>query len=234
MNTNSFIFNTNIQGQYRTEWQAPSNIALVKYWGKYGEQLPENPSISFTLSQCFTTTEVSFSERESGGVAFDFLFDQKKQPEFYPKIQQFMERITPYFPALKRHHLSISSHNSFPHSSGIASSASAMAALALCIVDFEKQFHSDLTEEAFLQKASFLARLGSGSAARSIKGPVTIWGKNNAVSFSSDLYAVNFDDKLSPIFKTYQNAILLVDKNTKSFISSKGLNLMNKHPYASS
>ena len=161
MNTNSFIFQTNVQGQYRTKWQAPSNIALVKYWGKYGEQLPEkNPSISFTFSQCFTNTEVSFSEREPGGVAFDFLFDQKKQPEFYPKIQKFMERITPYFPALKRHHLSISSHNSFPHSSGIASSASAMAALALCIVDFEKQFHSDLTEEAFLQKASFFGSIG--------------------------------------------------------------------------
>ena len=56
---------------------AHPNIALVKYWGKHGEQLPANPSISFTLSQCFTTTEVSFSEREPGGVAFDFLFDQK-------------------------------------------------------------------------------------------------------------------------------------------------------------
>ena len=84
MNTNSFIFQTNVQGQYRTVWQAPSNIALVKYWGKYGEQLPENPSISFTLSQCFTNTEVSFSEREPGGVAFDFLFDQKKTTRILP------------------------------------------------------------------------------------------------------------------------------------------------------
>ena len=90
-----------------------------------------------------------------------------------------MERITPYFPALKRHHLSISSHNSFPHSSGIASSASAMAALALCIVDFEKQFHTDLTEEAFLNKGSLL-RLGSGSVARSINGPLMVWGKSEA------------------------------------------------------
>ena len=80
MNTNSFIFQTNVQGQYRTKWQAPSNIALVKYWGKYGEQLPENPSISFTLSQCFTNTEVSFSEREPGGVAFDFCLTKKNNP----------------------------------------------------------------------------------------------------------------------------------------------------------
>ena len=232
MNTNSFIFQTNVQGQYRTEWQAPSNIALVKYWGKYGEQLPENPSISFTLSQCFTNTEVSFSEREPGGVAFDFLFDQKKQPEFYPKIQKFMERITPYFPALKRHHLSISSHNSFPHSSGIASSASAMAALALCIVDFEKQFNSDLTEEAFLQKASFLARLGSGSAARSIAGPLTIWGYTKAFSQSNDHYAIAPYLEWDPIFLDYQDTILIVDKGQKKVSSTLGHALMQDHPFA--
>ena len=125
MNTDFFVFDALEAGQYQTQWQAPSNIALVKYWGKHGEQLPKNPSISFTLSQCLTTTAVNFSPREQGDAAFDFLFDQKKQPEFHPKIQQFLERIRPFFPALERHHMSISSHNSFPHSSGIASSASA-------------------------------------------------------------------------------------------------------------
>ena len=41
--------------------RAPSNIALVKYWGKYDPQLPANPSISFTLSRAFTETlRVSF------------------------------------------------------------------------------------------------------------------------------------------------------------------------------
>ena len=99
-------------------------------------------------------------------------------------------------------------------------------------MDMERKLFPKMDNSFFYQKASFLARLGSGSAARSIKGPVTIWGKNNAVSFSSDLYAVNFDDELSPIFKTYQNAILIVDKNTKSVTSSQGHNLMNKHPYA--
>ena len=39
---------------------APSNIALVKYWGKFSNQTPKNPSISFTLSNCKTTTNVVF------------------------------------------------------------------------------------------------------------------------------------------------------------------------------
>ena len=116
-------------------------------------------------------------------------------------MEAFFERIKIFCPYLLEHDLTISSSNSFPHSSGIASSASSMSALALCLLSVEEQGAGFASQERFNQKASFLARLGSGSAARSIKGPVTIWGKNNAVSFSSDLYAVNFEDKLSPIFK---------------------------------
>ena len=46
-------------------WESPSNIALVKYWGKYGEQLPANPSVSFTLNNCKTTTELKFQLKET-------------------------------------------------------------------------------------------------------------------------------------------------------------------------
>ena len=41
-------------------WQSPSNIALVKYWGKHGEQLPQNASISFTLHNCHTATKLYY------------------------------------------------------------------------------------------------------------------------------------------------------------------------------
>ncbi|MDG1940955.1 MAG: diphosphomevalonate decarboxylase [Flavobacteriaceae bacterium] len=232
MSKKSFVFNDPIKGHYQTQWQAPSNIALVKYWGKHGQQLPQNPSISFTLSQCVTTTAVSFSPRQTGETAFDFLFEQKKQPAFHPKIQQFLERITPYFPALERHRLSISSQNSFPHSSGIASSASAMAVLALCIVDFEKQFHPLWTEEAALQKASFLARLGSGSAARSIAGPLMVWGQSKAFPQSNDHYAIAPAVEWHPIFHDYQDTVLIVDKGQKKVSSTLGHGLMQGHPFA--
>ncbi len=46
--------------QGKVGWASPSNIALVKYWGKKGKQLPQNPSISFTLSECCTETFVQY------------------------------------------------------------------------------------------------------------------------------------------------------------------------------
>ena len=36
----------------------PANIALIKYWGKYENQIPANPSISYTLNHCKTNTEI--------------------------------------------------------------------------------------------------------------------------------------------------------------------------------
>ena len=42
-------------------WRSPSNIALVKYWGKRPGQIPENPSLSFTLTRSFTETMIEFS-----------------------------------------------------------------------------------------------------------------------------------------------------------------------------
>ena len=45
--------------------RSPSNIAIVKYWGKHGNQLPDNPSISFTLTNCFTETKITYDDSET-------------------------------------------------------------------------------------------------------------------------------------------------------------------------
>jgi len=154
-------------------WQAPSNIALVKYWGKKENQVPANPSVSFTLNNCKTTTKLEFQKKSKRSDSFDFelYFEGKKKEDFKPKIQQFFERIENYCPFLKDYIFEIHTENSFPHSSGIASSASGMSALALCIMSLEKQLGSNAlkNEDYFNQKASFLARLGSGSACRSVE-----------------------------------------------------------------
>jgi len=128
--------------------------------------------------------------------------------------------------------MKIYSKNSFPHSSGIASSASSMAALSLCLMDLERELFPSISINFFNQKASFLSRLGSGSAARSIKGPVTIWGENKFLNSSSNLYAISFEDDLHPIFKNYQDTILIIDKGSKLVSSSQGHNLMHGHPFA--
>jgi|TARA_B110000285_G_scaffold235327_1_gene316369 diphosphomevalonate decarboxylase len=232
MESTSFISKTAPPISYKTSWRAPSNIALVKYWGKYGAQLPKNPSLSFTLSSSTSETSVVFTPHSKSTTDFEFYFHKVLKEDFKPKVANFLERIRPFIPWIGKFHLEIHSENSFPHSSGIASSASSMAALSLCLMDLERQLFPEITNLYFHQKASFLARLGSGSAARSIQGPVTLWGKNNTQRTSSDIYATPFGDSLHSIFKTYQDTILLVDKGSKSVSSSLGHDLMHGHPFA--
>ena len=221
-----------------TTFKAPSNIALVKYWGKKGEQLPANPSISFTLTHCYTETSIDYERRSESSIAsgdsfsFNFSFDGQPKPSFHPKISTFFERILPYLPFLKNYHFNITSHNSFPHSSGIASSASAMAALSVCLMKIAKELGETYTEEAFWQKASFLARLGSGSACRSVKGSIVVWGEHPAIAGSSDEYGITYPLPVHEVFQNYQDTILLIDRGQKQVSSTVGHNLMHGHPFA--
>jgi diphosphomevalonate decarboxylase len=229
----SFISSANQTAvAFKTKWQAPSNIALVKYWGKTEPQLPKNPSLSFTLSSSMTTTEVDFIPNTRETFEFEFYFEGALKVDFNPKLNSFFDRIKTYIPWLNSYSFRISSQNSFPHSSGIASSASAMAALSLCLMDMERKLFPEISEVDFYKKASFLARLGSGSAARSVEGPVTLWGKNSIQKAGSDLYATPFGAELNPIFSSYQDTILLVDKGTKAVSSTQGHQLMHNHPFA--
>lgn len=214
-------------------WTAPSNIALVKYWGKKKNQIPANPSLSFTLSHCKTITSLAFTKKENdGNFSFELLFEGQPKEDFKPKIQKFMERIAAYVPFIQDYHFTIDTQNTFPHSSGIASSASGMAALAMNFMSLEKTLRPDMTDDYFYQKASFLARLGSGSACRSIKGSIVAWGEQQHIEGSSDLFGVAFPYPVHGIFNNYQDTILLVDKGEKEVSSTVGHDLMHNHPFA--
>ncbi|MFC4815934.1 MULTISPECIES: diphosphomevalonate decarboxylase [unclassified Flavobacterium] len=215
------------------QWSAPSNIALVKYWGKKDKQIPANPSISFTLNNCKTITKMAFAKKvNDGSFSFDLLFEGKPKEDFKPKIQKFFERIFEYCPYLKDFHFTIDTENTFPHSSGIASSASGMAALAMNVMSLEKALNPSISEDFFYQKASLLARLGSGSACRSVKGEVVVWGNHAEIEGSSDLFGVEFPSVIHDNFKKYQDTILLVDKGEKQVSSTVGHDLMHNHPFA--
>ncbi len=235
MTEQSFIpetYNQSVENG-KFSWESPSNIALVKYWGKKKNQIPENPSISFTLSNCKTITSLSFSKKENKeDYSFEVLLDGEPKDDFKPKIETFFKRVEDYLPFLKDYHFKIETSNTFPHSSGIASSASGMSALALCLMSVENELNPNISQEDFIKKASFLARLGSGSASRSIEGDLVVWGTHPKIEGSSDLYGVKYPYEVHENFKNYQDTILLVDKGEKQVSSTVGHNLMHGHPFA--
>ena len=230
---------TDVQIQGTCTWISPSNIALVKYWGKKHEQLPCNPSISFTLQEAHTRIRLDWeilTTPRQDQVAFEFTFHGQQKPEFNHRIQRFLDRIGKEIPEFSNYFLRIDSENTFPHSSGIASSASAMSALSAALVDMDHQIrglqltHHDLSIDTSRQ-ISTLSRLGSGSACRSIYPQAALWGKTSFPD-SSDLYAVGLDHILHKDFHRYHDAILLVDQGQKKVSSSAGHELMKNHPYA--
>lgn len=220
----------------KVTWRSPSNIALVKYWGKKpGMQIPANPSVSITLQHCYSETSVTLVKKEgkSKDIELRFYFDGKENMAFRLRMLKFFDTVSKSFPLLQQYGLLIHSTNSFPHSSGIASSASAMSALALCLCDLQAQLDGKKTAgDKFLQHASHYARLGSGSAARSIYPYAAEWGKSKLVKGSSDEYAVPFEKKLHKVFKGLQDTILIASSAEKKVSSRIGHSLMKTNPFA--
>ena len=211
-------------------WRSPSNIALVKYWGKYGRQLPSNPSVSFTLKNAHTNMKMSY---KPGNGAVSLFFEGEQNEAFAARIQKFIRSIEDIYPFLQGLDLEIHSDNSFPHSAGIASSASAMSALCLCLCTIEQKMFGNIQDEtAFLEKASYLSRLASGSACRSVYPKLGQWGVHPEIEGSTNDYAIDVSDRVDPIFHTFKNSILIASAKEKSVSSSAGHQLMETNLYA--
>ncbi|HTO14196.1 MAG TPA: hypothetical protein VLZ83_00380 [Edaphocola sp.] len=216
------------------KWQCPSNIAIVKYWGKKQQQIPCNASLSMTLSSSFTEIELSLREKlnRTDELELEYFFEGERNAKFEERVSKYIQEQALSFPFIKDYALTFESSNSFPHSAGIASSASAFGAIALCMTDAlqyatEEKFSDDL----FLKMASNWARLGSGSACRSMYPGYALWGKHNEIANSSDEYAIPVID-IHPNFQRMKDAILIVESAPKKVSSSVGHSLMEQHPYA--
>jgi len=141
--------------------RAGANIAFIKYWGNRegGLNLPLNPSISMTLTRCVTETTVEIlpdAQRD------EILLDGRPPGvSALRRIGAFLDLVRER--ARRTERLKVTSANTFPSAAGIASSASGFAALALAAATV-----LDLSLDPV--QMSRLARLGSGSAARSIMG----------------------------------------------------------------
>ena len=215
----------------------PSNIALIKYWGKYAKQIPANPSISYTLNRCKTITNMEFVAGEDFSVQTFLAGNEEKK--FAEKIEKYFKNIEVYLPWILKGKYIIRTENTFPHSSGIASSASGFGAIAQCLMALDNIFASENqqpttdNQKSSTKKASFLARLGSGSACRSLYNGLIVWGETETVNGSSDLFAVPYpEDEIHPKFKKFNDWVLLIHEGQKTVSSTVGHGLMNTNPYA--
>lgn len=141
--------------------QAHPNIALIKYWGKRNValNLPVVPSLSLTLSNFHTTTTVEWGSR-----CDSFTLNGQVQENLQAqKVFEFLDKIQDDRPPC-----TVISHNNFPTAAGLASSASAFAALAMAGCMASEQ-------EFTISQMSALARQGSGSASRSLWGGWVEW-----------------------------------------------------------
>lgn len=215
-------------------WRAPSNIALIKYWGKRAHQLPENGSLSITLEKSSTTTTLSFRKKreKEKSISFEYYFHGKRQLQFEEKTDRVFNDLLSEMPFLTDYELVFHSENNFPHSAGIASSASSMSALALCLVSMEEIVSRKKTnKDDFFRRASSIARHGSGSASRSVLGGIVTWGSIPFIDQSSDEYATPFLLHEASRLNHLMDIILIVSSREKSVSSTSGHALMTNHPF---
>ncbi len=143
---------------------APTNIALCKYWGKRNEKinLPLNPSLSISMGDLGTKTVVSMSDKEDQV----FLNGEYLDPSnsFTTRLQTYLDLYRPSPNTFFQVH----TENNIPTAAGLASSASGFAALVLALNDL---FGWNLEQ----RNLSILARIGSGSASRSIYEGFVTW-----------------------------------------------------------
>ncbi|MGQ5709573.1 diphosphomevalonate decarboxylase [Lactobacillus sp. PSON] len=192
--------------------RAHTNIALIKYWGKKDPKLrlPLMSSLSMTLDKFYTDTSIEAAEQNS------FYLNGKKQDfEASKRVFSYLDMLKTKFEI--KDNFTISSVNHVPTSAGLASSSSAFAALASAFCAY---YNINVDKKDL----SRLARMGSGSASRSIYGGFAIWQKGT--DDSSFAYAL--DEK--PNMDLHLLAIEL-NKNKKSVSSTKGMKLAQTSPF---
>lgn len=197
-----------LQAQESATAYAPANIALSKYWGKRDKalNLPDNSSVSLSLGQLGTHTRIEFSQTGSDAL---YLNHEAVAPEsqFSQQLWQFVG----YFRRQQALPLCINTYNSIPTAAGLASSASGYAALTLALNRF---FQLNLSEA----QLSAIARLGSGSACRSLWHGFVHWQKGVAADGSDSIAHV-----LENHWETLCIALVDIDFSEKAISSRNGM-----------
>lgn len=195
--------------------RAHTNIALIKYWGKADPnlRLPLMSSLSMTLDAFYTETSI---KKIKGRQSEFYLNGQKQGGPAAERVFTYLRKLQTRFNI--RGHFLVQSMNHVPTAAGLASSSSAFAALAGA---FNQTFALGLNR----QQLSRLARLGSGSACRSVFGGFTLWQKGNDDQSS---YAYPIEEH--PAMDLHLLAIE-INKKPKKISSTAGMKAAQTSPF---
>lgn len=194
---------------------APSNIAFIKYWGLKDEllRLPTNGSISMNLSNLLTTTTVEFSQNiKKDEIIINNEISEKETKRVITHLDRI--RLLAKIPLFAK----VVSVNNFPTGTGLSSSASGFAALTTAA-----------TAAAGLQlsekELSILARIGSGSACRSIPDGFVEWhqGRTSESSYAVSLYPSDYWDIV--------DIVAVVNVGPKDIPTSQGQKFAHSSPF---
>lgn len=191
---------------------APSNIAIVKYWGKRNEELnlPLNSSLSVTLQGLEVRTKVIFDEE------FDkdevIINGEKASPE---EVEEYSGRVLKIFRKIygKDIYAKVISQSNFPKAAGLASSAAGIAALVYAA-------NSALGLGLDQIELSKIARIGSGSACRSTVGGFVLWTKGERDD-GEDSYCYQIFPEYH--WKELVDVIPIISSSKKKVSSRKGM-----------
>ena len=211
---------------------APSNIALIKYWGKIYKQLPLNPSISYTIGG-FRSFTRAFVESTSSTSNNSFTSATINTLGGCSRSQQFLDKMLPLNDVgvdnnesvgvdnnesvgvdnndrvIQTSQTRIESFNNFPSSCGIASSASGFCAMVMAVNDLF-EVHECLSETEYKYWTDTWCRLGSGSSVRSTEPGFNTWewSVSNKVE--------------SPLEPTMHHLVVIMNQQEKKISSGEG------------
>ncbi|MEM2138057.1 MAG: diphosphomevalonate decarboxylase [Candidatus Anstonellaceae archaeon] len=201
----------------KSTWQTSPNIAVVKYWGKRDNALniPMNGSVSVTMDDSLRTiTTVQFdSDLAADSLTLNGKPAQEKEAARATKVLDAIRAAAKIKTKAK-----VASTNNFPTAAGIASSASGFAALACAGADA-----AGLNADA--KQLSIFARLGSGSACRSVLGGFVEW-KPGKKRDGGDSFAVQIAP--SSHWRELRNVIAIVETGRKKVGSAEGMEITTK------
>ncbi len=197
-----------------TAW-APANIAFIKYWGKADEKLrlPLNTSISMNIDGAYTLTTVDFSSSydKDSVVLVDGNFSSDESNRVIHALDRIRRKTK------TNHFARVVTKNTFPKGAGAAASASGFAALTVAAFGATGEQPSE-------KELTIFARMGSGSACRSIPDGFTLWEQGDASdnSFAYSLHPHTYWD--------LRDVLVIVDSSMKKVSTTKGMETVRTSP----